>query len=65
MIAAPFVMLWMLVAGGRAMDEPARRRWPDSSRSPLADAATLRLIARRTWRFFETFVTAEDNMLAA
>ena len=30
----------------------------------LADAATLRLIARRTWRFFETFVTAEDNMLA-
>ncbi len=25
----------------------------------------LRLIARRTWRFFETFVTAEDNSLAA
>ena len=23
----------------------------------------LRLIARRTWRFFETFVTAADNML--
>jgi len=23
----------------------------------------LRLVARRTWRFFETFVTAEDNML--
>ena len=28
-----------------------------------ADAESLRLIARRTWRFFETFVTAEDNML--
>ena len=28
-----------------------------------ADAQTLRLIARRTWRFFETFVTAADNML--
>ena len=28
-----------------------------------ADAHTLRLIARRTWRFFETFVTASDHML--
>jgi cyclic beta-1,2-glucan synthetase len=28
-----------------------------------ADAKALRLIARRTWRFFETFVTAEDHML--
>ena len=28
-----------------------------------ADALALRLIARRTWRFFETFVTAEDHML--
>jgi cyclic beta-1,2-glucan synthetase len=28
-----------------------------------ADAQALRLIARRTWRFFETFVTAEDHML--
>ena len=29
-----------------------------------ADAQALRLGARRTWRFFETFVTAEDHMLA-
>src|SRR5271166_6775763 len=28
-----------------------------------ADAQALRLIARRTWRFFETFVTADDHML--
>ena len=28
-----------------------------------ADAHALRLIARRTWRFFETFVVAEDHML--
>ena len=28
-----------------------------------ADARALRLIARRTWRFFETFVTPADNML--
>src|SRR5678810_813965 len=28
-----------------------------------ADAKSLRLIARRTWRFFETFVTVKENML--
>ena len=28
-----------------------------------ADAVSLRLIARRTWRFFETFVTEKTNML--
>ena len=27
------------------------------------DSTTLRLIARRTWRFFETFVTIDDHML--
>jgi cyclic beta-1,2-glucan synthetase len=34
-------------------------------RRPLAeaDARSLRLIARRTWRFFEAFVTPADNML--
>jgi cyclic beta-1,2-glucan synthetase len=63
LIAAPFVLLWML--------SPAVARWaslpPQSAGAkplPLADALALRLIARRTWRFFETFVTAEDNMLA-
>ena len=28
-----------------------------------ADAQALRRAARRTWRFFETFVTPADNML--
>ena len=28
-----------------------------------ADAQALRRTARRTWRFFETFVTSADNML--
>src|SRR5262249_56562780 len=28
-----------------------------------ADARSLRLIARRTWRFFERFVVADDNFL--
>ena len=62
LIAAPFVILWML--------SPAVARWASlppplagSKPLPLADARALRLIARRTWRFFETFVTAEDHML--
>ena len=62
LIAAPFAILWML--------SPAVARW--ASRPPrlqglkplpAADAIALRLAARRTWRFFETFVTAEDHML--
>ncbi len=61
-IAIPFVGLWVL--------SPLVARW--ASRPPptaghlsiaTADALALRLVARRTWRFFETFVTAEDNML--
>ncbi len=49
---------------------PAIALWV--SRSPTArpgkvlsdaDAAQFRLVARRTWRFFETFVTPADNML--
>jgi cyclic beta-1,2-glucan synthetase len=37
----------------------------DSDAAPLTavDALALRRIARRTWRFFETFVTPADNML--
>ena len=61
-LAAPFGALWVL--------SPAIARWA-STPPPLtghlsiepADALTLRLIARRTWSFFERFVTAEDNML--
>ena len=61
-IAVPFVVLWAL--------SPLVARW--ASRPPLAaghlsvtpaDAMALRLVARRTWRFFEKFFTAEDNML--
>jgi cyclic beta-1,2-glucan synthetase len=41
-------------------------RSPYAADSPFAspnDARALRLIARRTWRFFETFVTPVDHML--
>lgn len=57
----PCAMLWLAT--------PAIALW--ISRSPIAanlnNAAgherDLRLIARRTWRYFETFVTPQDNML--
>ncbi|MGA7712784.1 MAG: glucoamylase family protein [Rhizomicrobium sp.] len=61
-IATPFALLWIL--------SPAVARWA-SSPPPTAghlsisasDTLALRLIARRTWRFFEEFVTATENML--
>ena len=60
--AAPFVLLWI--------SAPAVARWVSlpprlMGAEPIspADARTLRLIARRTWRFFETFVSPEDQAL--
>ena len=61
-LAVPLATLWIA--------SPAIARW--ISQSPgmskmmsvsAADSQTLRMTARRTWRFFETFVTAADNML--
>ncbi len=61
-VAAPFVLAWIAA--------PAIARW--TSLSPLvagrlsvsdADARALRLVARRTWRYFETFVMTTDHML--
>jgi cyclic beta-1,2-glucan synthetase len=52
-LAAPAVALWV----SRAPADGQQRTASD------ADAHDLRLIARRTWRFFETFVTPEDHML--
>jgi cyclic beta-1,2-glucan synthetase len=61
-IAAPFVVLWLL--------SPPVARWvslppPESAAEQLsaADVGALRLTARRTWRFFETFVGPEDHGL--
>jgi cyclic beta-1,2-glucan synthetase len=49
---------------------PAVARWislppKPAQATPMSDddARTLRLTARRTWRFFETFVTPEDHAL--
>ncbi len=61
-LVLPFALLWLAA--------PALALW--SSRSPAAaqrlallpgEEPELRLIARRTWRFFETFVTPAENML--
>lgn len=61
-VAAPFVLAWLFA--------PAIARWvslPPTDAGSLAvsasDTASLRLIARRTWRFFETFVTDASHML--
>jgi cyclic beta-1,2-glucan synthetase len=61
-IAVPFAALWLLsplVARWTSMPPPLSGHMTVSP----ADAVALRLVARRTWRFFETFVTAADNML--
>ncbi len=61
-IAAPFLLAWLL--------SPAIARWasrapPIGGRQPIgaADERALRGVARRTWRFFETFVTSADQWL--
>jgi cyclic beta-1,2-glucan synthetase len=61
-VAAPLVLLWLA--------SPAIAVWISISprvAGRLAvsetDASALRLVARRTWRFFEAFVTPADHML--
>ncbi len=61
-LPALFAFLWLA--------SPALAFWASqsptiSSRRPIApsNAHALRLIGRRTWRYFETFVTASDHML--
>lgn len=61
-LAVPFGLMWIA--------SPAIARWvslPSSDseeRLPTTvDIRVLRLTARRTWRFFETFVTPDDHML--
>jgi cyclic beta-1,2-glucan synthetase len=58
----PFVGLWLAA--------PLIARWvslppalPKAERVSASERKELRLIARRTWRFFETLVSAEDHYL--
>jgi len=62
LLAAPLAALWIA--------SPAVARWVsvspcDAGHIPVteSDASALRLAARRTWRFFECFVTEADHML--
>ena len=61
-LAAPFVTLW---AFSPVIAWWASRSPPTAGHLPLdeADAKALRKIARRTWRFFEDFITADDHHL--
>ena len=61
-VAAPFILLW---AFSPAIVRTVSAPLPDARETPLTttDRHMLRRIARRTWRFFETFVTPEDHAL--
>ena len=61
-ILLPFGLAWLAA--------PAVARWVSQPRAPstpqtltAVENQTLRLIARRTWRYFETFVTPDENFL--
>ena len=61
-LAAPWLLLWVsapLLA--RQISLP--RTEAAGAELGEADATYLRLVARRTWRYFECFVTAEDHFL--
>ena len=60
--ALPFLVLW-IAAPVFALRISKPPRLTELEPLSVADAQTLRLISRRTWRFFESFVSAEDNWL--
>ena len=60
-LAVPFAAVWI---GSPAVAYWASQVW--AAKRPVVsdkDRAALRVTARQTWRFFETFVTPADNML--
>jgi len=60
--AMPFLLLWWLApVVARALSLPPRLDQAESLQPQ--DSVKLRLIGRRIWRFFTTFVTAEENHL--
>jgi len=60
-VALPVVLLWL---SAPAVAYSASRTPPAAHQAIAAPTAqALRLVARRTWRFFETFVTPADHML--
>ena len=62
MTSVPFVLLW--ICGPIVAQYGSRpRQFAGTTQVSDDEQAFLRLIARRTWRFFETFVSAETHML--
>jgi cyclic beta-1,2-glucan synthetase len=61
-VATPLIMLWALspVIAWRMSLPP---KLVEAEVLSARETRSLRLIARRTWRFFETFVNAEENAL--
>ena len=60
---APVLALWALAPLWAAWLRRALALPSPSATLSDGDALELRALARRTWLFFETFVTAEDNFL--
>ncbi|GAA0306908.1 glucoamylase family protein [Rhodovulum strictum] len=61
-LVVPFALLWLASpAIAHRISRPALRHRPGTMTQE--DAQGLRLIARSTWRYFETFVTEADNHL--
>ncbi|HEY5264589.1 MAG TPA: glucoamylase family protein, partial [Steroidobacteraceae bacterium] len=61
-IAVPFLLAWLcapLIARSVGLPSRAARREPLT----VDDGHRLRIMARQTWSFFDTFVTGEQNML--
>jgi cyclic beta-1,2-glucan synthetase len=61
LVAAPFLIAWIL--SPFIAYRLSRPLLIEKQRPELRDAKIVRLIARRTWRFFETFVGEEDHWL--
>lgn len=61
-VAFPIIFLWIIspVVARKISMPPATR---PTEILKAEDVTHLRLVARRTWRFFTTFVTAEDHWL--
>jgi cyclic beta-1,2-glucan synthetase len=60
-VMGPLALIWLispLIAYWVSKPRPAERKLLNAE-----DTSFARVIARRTWRFFETFVGAEDNWL--
>ncbi len=61
-VAAPFLILWVAAPViARRVSRP--RGFAGAAPISHDEAQALRLVGRRTWRFFETFVTADEHFL--